>query len=235
MRYKEVITIFWLLLLGMGFLASSQSSPFTGTIKLVVPPALEVQLARGSLAFDLTPGSAAVAATELSVGTNDWPLELYASVLPSGSGSTLVFEYQLAVAQGSLPMPSWIKVQPFKLTPSIELTSPGWTKYKLSVRVTAQGDAASGSFFQSLHLILRSRSGLVEAMDIPVSVMVFSTGPPGSVQEDKMEDRGVSATKGASESGNAKSDTQLLAHDPVVIITWEGITQVGWSDLPVAN
>ena len=235
MEFKKVITIFWLLLLGTGILASSQARPFTGTIKLVVPPALEVQLARRSLAFDLTPGSTTVAATELSVGTNDWPLELYASVLPSGSGSTLLFEYQLASAQGSLPIPSWIKVQPFKLTPSIELTSPGWTMYTLFVRVTAQGDAASGSFFQSLRLVLRSRSGLVEAMDIPFSVMVFSTGSPDSVQGDKKEDRGVSATNCTSEFGNAKGDTQLSAHDPVVIVTWEGITQVCWSDLPVAN
>ena len=230
---KRIGAVVGLVLLAVGFLSFSQTKPLTGTINAVIPPGLEVQMADGSLALGLVLGTSAVAATELSVGTNDWPLELYADVLPAEEGSALAFEYRLETAQESFPKSSWIRVLNSKLAPPIELPSPGWTTYTMSIRVSAQEGTPPGTFFRSLRLIFRSRSGLVEARDIPVSVTVFP-----SVSMDAVRVEGQSSSFPvdifASEFQNAGSDTTLPLGESVVIITWAGITRASWEDLPAA-
>jgi len=83
-----------------------------------------------------------------------------------------------------------------------------------------------------LRMILRSMSGLIEIRDIPVSVTVL---PGESASLPQAQGQGgtnsLSAAVSALESVNVEGNT-LPECEQVLIITWEGITQVSWDCLP---
>ncbi len=224
MKPKVVVTIFRLLLPGMSFLASSQTRTSTATIKLVIAPALEVSTSGSRFDFDLDLGTTATAATELYVGTNDWPLDLSISMLSAKAGSDVSFEYRLETIPESLPLPSWSKIPDFELASPIELASPGWTRYRLFVRVAVPENACPGTFQQVLRLIFHSSSSLVEIRDIPIHVNILSRISEG-------QGRANATSTGQSAVPNADK----IVSRQVLVITWEGVSLVRWENLPAAD
>ena len=231
---KRIGAAVGLILLTIGFLSFSQRNPLVGTISAVVPPGLEVRMADEGLALNFEFGTLAVAATELSVGTNDWPLEVYAEVFPVEERSALVFDYRLEIAQESSPKSPWIRLLNSKPSPPIQLFSPGWTTYTLSIRVSAQ-EALPGTFFRNLRLIFCSQAGLVETIVIDVSATLFQLaamdttvgvdGPSNNYQGDVF----------GSDLREIGSDTALPMGESVVIVTWEGVTQASWKTIPAGS
>lgn len=170
---RRILTVFLgLLVLGMGFLASAQAKTFTWTATLTIPAALEVLLDGEGLNFDLAPGDMSTDTVTLSVGTNDWPLELFLGLLPSqGTGPAFTFMYKFHV-KAQAPPPLWVEIPAFSLSSPLNLPSPAWTTYTLSIRITAPEDTMPGEYVRILRLTFRSESGLVEPRDIPIRVVV---------------------------------------------------------------
>ena len=219
MKRVGVIALLGLVVLATGCLVLAESKTFTATVTLVIPAALEVLLEDDSLNLDVAPGAAAMASTALSVGTNDWPLKLYASLLLPPLSAGLTFEYRLEVQQGGSPLPVWIKIPTFSLAPVIELPSPAWTDYTLAIRVTADENAMPVEYLQILRLIFQSSSGLVEMRDISIGVRVLPSGGQGGAAH-------IPSGSPQTTTGLPPSPTQVL------LITWEGVMQVSWDWLP---
>jgi len=232
MKQGAVLVFLGLVVLGVSLLALPQTRTGTVAITLTVPPILELRLPSTSPDLYLAPGTSAETTINLTVGTNDGPLDLHFSLLSYRLESVLSFEYHLGAEDTAQTSPSWIQIPPMSLSPPFLLPSSGWTNYTLSVRTTAQEDAAPGTYFQSLRMILRSMSGLIEIRDIPVSVTVL---PGESASLPQAQGQGgtnsLSAAVSALESVNVEGNT-LPECEQVLIITWEGITQVSWDCLP---
>ena len=232
MKQGAVLVFLGLVVVGVSLLAFPQTRTVTATITLTIPPALELRLPSMSPDLYLAPGTSAETTITLTVGTNDWPLDLHFSLLSSRLESVLAFEYHLDAENEAQTPPSWIQIPPMSLSPPLLLPSSGWTNYALSVRTTARKDAAPGTYFQSLRMILRSTSGLVEIRDIPVSVTVLPGESASLLQAEGMGGTSsLSATTSALESANVEGNA-LPECEQVLIITWEGITQVSWDCLP---
>jgi len=162
-----------LLVLGTGFLASAEDETFNRTMAIVISAALKVVPSATDLAVELVSGGTTNVTVTLAVGTNDWPLNLCLGLLPPEPGLGLAFSHQFQVEQEEPPAPLWFQIPPFSCAPHIELTSPGWTRYTLSVSVTAPEDAIPGECLQVLQLSFHSSSSLVEMRDIPIRVRVL--------------------------------------------------------------
>lgn len=232
MKQGTVSVILGLVVLGVSLLAFPQTRTVTATVTLRIPPALELRLPSMSLDLYLAAGTSAETTINLTVGTNDWPLDLRFSLLSSRLESVLAFEYRLDAEDEAQTSPFWTQIPTMSLPPPLLLPSSGWTRYALSVRTTAQEDAAPGTYFQSLRMILRSMSGLVEIRDIPVSVTVLPGEFASLLQADGMGGTSslsvaISPLESANVEGNA-----LPECEQVLIITWEGVTQVSWDCLP---
>ena len=232
MKQGSVLAFLGLVVLGVSLLALPQTRTGTATVTLTIPPALELRLPSVSPDLYLAPGTSAETTLNLTVGTNDWPLDLHFSLLSSRLESVLAFEYHLDAGNEAQTSPSWTKIPPMSLSPPLLLPSSGWTNYTLSVRTTAQEDAAPGTYFRSLRMILCSMSGLVVIRDIPVSVTILP-GESASLPQARGQGgtSSLSAATSAMESVSVEDNT-LPEHERVLIITWEGITQVSWDSLP---
>lgn len=171
---RMLISVFLgLLVLGIAFLASAEDETFSGTTTIIIPAALEVVPSATNLVVEVVSGGTTNVTATLAVGTNDWPLELCLGLLPPEPGLGLAFSYRFEVVeQEEPPAPLWFQILPFSCAPHIELSSPGWTRYTLSVSVTAPEDVIPGEYLQVLRLSFHSSSGLVEIRDIPIRVMV---------------------------------------------------------------
>ena len=236
MKRGTVLVFLGLVVLGVNLLAFPQTRTVTGTITITIPPALELLLPSKSLDLHLVPGTSAIRAVKLSVGTNDWPLELHFTLLSSLFEPVLTFEYRLEAEQEGQITRSWIQIPAISLSTPVLLPFPSWTDYTLSIRATAQENAVPGTFPQNLRMILRSASGLIEIQDIPISVTVLAGASAGSVRTEGQG--GTSHPAGAMNalaSGETGSSVPLPERQQVLIITWEGITQVNWDDLPRAD
>jgi len=170
---RRLISVFLgLLVLGTGFLASAENETFSGTTTIIIPAALEVVPSETSLVVELVSGGTTNVTATLAVGTNDWPLELCLGLLPPEPGLGLAFSYRFEVEQEEPPAPVWFQIPPFSCASPIELASPGWTRYTLSVSVTASEDVIPGEYLQVMRLSFHSSSGLVEIRNIPIRVRV---------------------------------------------------------------
>lgn len=231
MRQRTVLGLLGLIVLGVSLLAFPQTRTVTGTITLTIPPALELQLPRVSQDLYLAAGKSDEMTINLTVGTNDWPLDLHFSLLSSHSESVLDFEYRIEAEGEAQTSLSWVQIPTMSLSRLLLLASPGWTNYTLSVRATVQEDAAPGTYFQNLRMILRSTSGLVEIRDIPVFVTVL----PGE-STSLMQAEGMGGTNPLSTSISHLNSVNVEGNVPeceqVLIITWEGVTVANWADLP---
>jgi len=162
-----------LLVLGTGFLASAEDETFNRTAAVVIPAALEVAPSETNLVVELVSGGTTSVTVTLAVGTNDWPVQLGLGLLSREPGLGLAFSYQFKVEQEEPPAPLWSQIPHFSCAPHIELTSPGWTRYTLSISVTAPEGAIPGECLQVLRLSFHSSSGLVDMRDIPIRVRVL--------------------------------------------------------------
>ena len=142
------------------------------------------------------------------------------------------FEYRLETEKEGPITSSWTQIPAISLSTPVLLPFPSWTSYTLLIRATAQENALPGTFPQNLRMILRSASGLIEMQDIPVSVTVLPGASPCSVQGGTSHPAG---TMNALAPGEKESSAPLPERQQVLIITWEGITQVNWDDLPTGN
>jgi len=232
MKQRAVLGLLVLIVLvGASLLAFPQTRTVTGIITATIPPALELQLPSVSQDLYLVAGKSAEMTINLAVGTNDWPLDLHFSLLSSHSESVLDFEYRIEAEDEAQTSPSWVQIPTMLLSQRLLLPSSGWTNYTLSIRATAQEDAAPGTYFQNLRMILRSTSGLVEVRDIPASVTVLPGESTGLMQTEGMGgDDPLSTSIGHLDSVNAEGAVPEC--EQVLIITWEGVTVARWDDLP---
>lgn len=234
MKQGTVLVFLGLVVLGASLLAFPQTRTFTGTITITIPPALELLLPSESLDLHLAPGTSAIRTVKLSVGTNDWPLELHFALLSSCFETGLAFEYRLEAEKEGQITRSWIQIPAISLSTPVLLPFPSWTDYTLSIRATAQENAVPGTCFQSLRMILRSASGLIEIQDIPISVTVLAGASAGSVRAEGQGGTSHPVDANALASGET-GGAPLPERRQVLIITWEGITQVNCDDLPIAD
>ena len=173
---KLVLVFIGLLILGIGLSATAASKAFSWTSTVTIPAVLKVIPTDKELLLELTPGSTATAATSVSVGTNDWPLELFLGLLPqTGKGEPgikLAYNFEID-ARGSLTH-TWLEILPFTTTasPAAVLPSPGWTTYRLSIQVTGSTELSPGDYLYTLRLRFRSQSGRLETCDLPIHVTV---------------------------------------------------------------
>ncbi len=171
MNRRIIIVFLGLLILGICFLASAGSKTFSWTSTLTIPAVLEVLPSEKELNLSLAPGTTAATSVTLSVGTNCWPLELFLGLLPpQETGPAFTFVYQFHV-KAEAPPPLWVEIPAFSLSSPLNLPSPAWTTYTLSIRVTAPEDTMPG-YVRILRLTFRSESGLVETRDLPIRVVV---------------------------------------------------------------
>ena len=234
MKRGTVLVFLGLVVLGVNLLAFPETRTVTATVTLTVSPILELRLPSMSPDLHLAPGTSAIRTIKLSVGTNDWPLELHFTLLASLFEPGLTFEYRLEAEQEGQITRSWIQIPAISLSTPVLLPFPSWTDYTLSIRATAQENAVPGTFPQNLRMILRSASGLIEIQDIPISVTVLSGASTGSV---RAEGQGGTSHPAGAMNALASGETGSSAPLPerrqqMLIITWEGITQVNWDDLP---
>ena len=232
MKQRAVLGLLGLIVLGVSLLAFPQTRTVTGIITATIPPALELQLPSVSQDLYLAAGTSAEMTINLTVGTNDWPLELHFSLLSSHSESVLNFEYRIEAEDETQTPPSWVQIPIMSLSRPQLLPSSGWTNYTLSVRATAQEEAAPGTYFQSLRMILRSTSGLVEVHDIPTSVTVLPGESTSLMQTEGMGGASPLSTSIShlNSANNVEGDVPECKQ--VLIITWEGITVASWDALP---
>lgn len=175
--YKKLVLVFiGLLILGIGLSATAESKAFSWTSTVTIPAVLKVIPTDKALLLELTPGSTAIAATSVSVGTNDWPLEFFLGLL-SQTGETkpvikLAYNFEVD-ARVSLTR-TWLEILPFTTTafPAAVLSSPGWTTYRLSIQVTGSTETTPGDYLYTLRLSFRSQSGRLETCDLPIHVTV---------------------------------------------------------------
>lgn len=160
------------LLLGIALLAPAQTKMLTTTSAFTIPAALDVVPERSNLYVEVAPGSVGKAELRLSVGTNDWPLELRLGIIKGLAGvDKLNLMYQFRKAEtGEAHL--WVTVPDFKNLSPITLPSPAWTEYVLSLRVSTPCDATPGRYECILRLNFRCQSGLVEIREIPVCAFV---------------------------------------------------------------
>jgi len=175
--YKKSVLVFTgLLILGIGLSATAASKTFSWTSTVTIPAVLKVIPTDKALLLALTPGSTATAATSVSVGTNDWPLELFLGLLSqtgeAKAGIKLAYNFEVD-ARVSL-IRTWLEILPFTTTasPAAVLPSPGWTTYRLSIQVTGSTKITPGDYLYTLRLRFRSQSGRLETCDLPIHVTV---------------------------------------------------------------
>jgi len=235
-RGTVAVGLLGLVLFGISLAGFPETRTMTATVTLTIPPALEVLLPTKTSNLHLAPGSSATTTVKLSVGTNDWPLELHFTLLSPLFEPAVTLEYLLEAEKEGQITHSWIQIPAISLSTPVLLPFPSWTNYTLSIRATAQENAVPGTFPQNLRMILRSASGLIEIQDIPISVMVLPCASAGSVRAEGQG--GTSHPAGAMNalaSGEKGSSAPLPERQQVLIITWEGITQVNWDDLPIGD
>ena len=237
MKQGTVLVFLGLVVLGVSLLAFSQTRTVTGTITITIPPALELLLPSNSIDLHLAPGTLAIRTVKLSVGTNDWPLELHFTLLSPLFEPAVTLEYLLEAEKEGQITRSWIQIPAISLSTPVSLPFPSWTDYTLSIRATAQENSVPGTFSQSLRMILRSASGLIEMQDIPISVTVLAGASAGSVRAEGQggTSHPVGAINALASGETGSSSAPLPERQQVLIITWEGITQVNWDDLPIAD
>ena len=239
MKQGTVLVFLGLVVLGVSLLAFPEAKTVTTTSTITIPPALELLLPSESLDLHLALGTSTIRTVKLSVGTNDWPLELHFTLLSSFFETGLTFEYRLEAEKEGQITHSWIQIPTISLSTPVLLPFPSWTDYTLYIRATAQENAVPGTFPQNLRMILRSASGLIEIQGIPISVTVFPGASAGSVRAEGQG--GTSHPAGAMNNALASGETGSAPlperRQQVLIITWEGITQVlvNWDDLPIAD
>ena len=232
-RGTVTVGLLGLVLLGISLVGFPETRTMTATVTITIPPALEVLLPSKSTDLHLAPGSSATTIINLSVGTNDWPLDLHLTLLPSCLEPALSFEYRLEAEKEGPITSSWTQIPRISLSTPVLLASPSWTNYTLSVRVTAQENAVPGTFLQSVRMILRSVSGLVEIRDIPISVTVLPGVPASSVKAEGQGGTSHSTTAmNALACGKTESNAPLPVREQVLVVTWEGIVLVNRDQLP---
>jgi len=232
MKQRAVLGFLGLIVLGVSFLAFPETETATVAITIMVAPILELQLPSMNQDLYLAAGKSAEMTINLTVGTNDWPLELHFSLLSSHSESVLDFEYRIEAEDEAQASPSWVQIPITSLSRPQLLPSSGWTNYTLSVRATTQKDAAPGTYFQSLRMILRSTSGLVEVRDIPVSVTVLLGESTSLMQTEGMGGASPLSTSISSLDSVNNVEGDVPECKQVLIITWEGMTVASWNTLP---
>jgi len=157
-----------------GHFVWAEGKTFQFTSSFTIPAALDLKVTSPEMALRLegAPGQPATAKLALRVGTNDWPLDLHLGLVAAETktpGFTLLYQF----VEGHGPAAAWISVPTFSAyNPVAGLPSPAWTDYTLGVRVTPPKDAVSGTYTWTLRLLLRSRSGRVESVDIPVQLVI---------------------------------------------------------------
>jgi len=232
-RGMVAVGLLGLVLFGISLAGFPETRTMTATVTITIPPALEVLLPTKTSDLYLAPGSSATTTVKLSVGTNDWPLELLFTLLSSLFEPGLSFEYRLeAEKEGSITS-SWTQIPRISLSTPVLLPFPSWTNYTLSIRATAQGNAVPGTFPQNLRMILRSASGLVEIRDIRISVTVLPGVPAHSAKAEGQGGTSHStAALDALASGETESNAPLLDREQVLVVTWEGIVLMNRDQLP---
>lgn len=155
-----------------GHVFSAEAGTLVFRSAFTIPPALELHAGDDPPSIQLLarPGETAVAELPLRVGTNDWPVRLHLGLLHKSPGE-FVFLYQFAKEDVSPGV--WVSLPAFCADNPVDLLPhPAWTDYTLAVRVTPPEGTEPGSYTCTLRLLLRSRSGRVETVDIPVELVV---------------------------------------------------------------
>lgn len=173
MNQRLMAVFIGLLILGIGFLASAGSETFSWTATITIPAVLEVLPSDKELNLSLAPGTTATTSVTLSVGTNCWPLELFLGLLPpQETEPAFTFMYRFHV-KAQAPPSLWVEIPAFTLSSPLNLPSPAWTEYTLSIRITVPGDAILGEYVRILRLSFRSTTtALVETRDISIRIVV---------------------------------------------------------------
>jgi len=161
-----------LLLVGLSAAADERTHVFTSTF--TIPAALEIDTESAEPLLELlaTPGAPATAHLPLRVGTNDWPLDLHLGLLESEE-TLPEFSLFYQFVEGNELAGAWVSLPQFSGdNPVAVLASPAWTNYTLAVRVAPPEDTESETYAGTLRVLLRSRSGKVKSVDIPVELAV---------------------------------------------------------------
>lgn len=144
------------------------------TSTFTIPAALELytDTKQPTLRLEAACGGQVQAKLALRVGTNDWPLDLHLGLV-SGAGGEPAFNLFYQFVRGDQLGPAWISLPLFFHTnPVDQLPYPAWTDYTLAIRVNVPENTTQGTYSYKVRLLLRSRSGLTESVDLPVQVVV---------------------------------------------------------------
>ena len=174
MNRRVLIIFVGLLVLGIGFLASAQAKTFTWTSTFTIPAALELDTGSKQPILKLEAGAGELVKAKLTlrVGTNDWPLNLHLGLVLDGTAEP-EFDLFYQFVRGDKLGPLWVSLPVFSNgNPVAQLPYPAWTDYSLAIRMNLPDATAQGTYHYKLCLLLRSRSGLVKSLDIPVEVVV---------------------------------------------------------------
>jgi len=169
-RFILVATV----MLGAGCVLAASTDTCRMTSAFTIPAALELHTygKQPSLVLEAHAGELAKEELPLQVGTNDWPLNLYLGVVFAGVAKP-EFDLFYQFVRGQELGPMWVSLPVFSNgNPVGQLPYPAWTDYTLGIMVKLPEDTAQGTYHFKIRLLLRSSSGLVKSLNIPVEVVV---------------------------------------------------------------
>lgn len=174
MKRVERLVLVAAVMFGVGCVFPARADTYVVTSTFTIPAALELHTGSKHPLFKLetSAGELVKAKLPLRVGTNDWPLDLHLGLLLDGTAEP-EFDLFYQFVRGDEPGPLWVSLPVFSNgNPVGQLPYPAWTDYTLGIMVKLPEGTAQGSYHFKLRLLLRSRSGLVKSLDIPVEVVV---------------------------------------------------------------
>ncbi|HAF71043.1 MAG: hypothetical protein XD60_1251 [Acetothermia bacterium 64_32] len=174
MKGVQLFTLVTGVMLGAGCISAASTDTCRVTSTFTIPAALELHTysKQPSLVLEVHAGELAKEEFSLRVGTNDWPLDLYLGLVFDGSPKP-EFEPFYQFVRGQELGPTWVSVPVFSYgNPVDQLPYPAWTDYTLGIMVNPPEGTAQGTYRFKLRLLLRSSSGLIQSLDIPVEVIV---------------------------------------------------------------
>ncbi len=174
MKTSTRVALLIMLVFGVGQAAFADGSTRLITSTFTIPAVLELAFPEASPVLQLTgaPGQPVVAQCTLRVGTNDWPLDLHLGI-PADAAIPAAFQPLYRFVESDASSALWVSMPVFSDSMAVaQLASPAWTNYTLAVRLTIPEDAAVGVYSWRLRVLFHSRSGQVEEVAIPVSLVI---------------------------------------------------------------
>lgn len=157
---------------GCELVASAEAFLFSSTF--TIPAALEIHADTDQpvLRLELSASGYVRGELRLSVGTNDWPLQLFLGLVEEAEahrGSSLFYQFVRGRELGH----AWVSMPTFSSTePVDQLPFPAWTDYTLAVRGPLSGDAHEGTCRNTVRILLLSKSGQIAFLDVPIDVTI---------------------------------------------------------------